>query len=57
MYQVQIKGFTEFQNSLRKADSNLQKNLNTAIKKSVSLISRNAKLKTPVDTGILIKGY
>ena len=57
MYQVQIKGFAEFNKNLNKAPKQLEDNLDTAIKKSIATISRNAKLKTPVRTGQLVKGY
>ncbi len=57
MYQIEIKGFAEFNRNLEKAGGDLEKQLGTAISKSISLISRNAKTKTPVRTGNLIKGY
>lgn len=57
MYQIEIKGFAQFSRNLEKAGGNLEKQLDTAISKSISLISRNAKLKTPVRTGNLVKGY
>jgi len=57
MYQIEIKGFAEFKNSLEKGSANLEKELTKAISSSISLISRNAKLKTPVRSGVLIKGY
>ena len=57
MYQVEIKGFKEFNNNLENAPKKLQDDLTIAISKSIALISRNAKLKTPVRTGNLVKGY
>ena len=57
MYQVEIKGFKEFGKNLENASKDLEKDLGTAINKSIALISRNAKLKTPVRTGNLVKGY
>ena len=57
MYQVEISGFAEFKRNLNKAPKDLEDKLTVAISKSISLISRNAKSKTPVVTGNLIKGY
>ncbi len=57
MYQIEIKGFAEFSRNLERAGGDLEKKLNVAINKSISEISRNAKLKTPVRSGNLVKGY
>lgn len=57
MYQVQIKGMVEFKKNLDRAGRDLEKSLDTAIGKSIATISRNSKLKTPVRTGQLVRGY
>lgn len=57
MYQVEIKGFAEFQRNLKRAGADVEKQLDVAISKSISLISRNAKTRTPVRSGNLLKGY
>lgn len=57
MIKIKIKGLDQLAKNLKKYPRESAKNIQEAITKSIFMIERKAKPKTPVDTGRLRAGY
>jgi HK97 gp10 family phage protein len=54
---IEIKNLDKVISALKRSPQKMAKELNDAIKKSIYMIERNAKGRTPVDTGRLRASY